>query len=458
MVDDECSSTDTEEEESTDMDQREYQRLNSWQNNQVEVDERQEYAKTAWGRKLRKNGCGESLDDLSFPHGGRAKITSSRGRSRSPRDSPAGRNLDDSPQLHTDLRRERRETPSRRTRSQENIRFTMEGVMHPTESSTPRRKPVKTDEDDREQRRLLDRMREVEERLTRCIDNSLRDAGNCLDRLLQNSRQEPEAAMTLRNGKQLSRHHEHQLSRDSDGDQNATEPEHIQSIRHRHPSTTGGEGKWKCAVCFLVIYGHDLNEGASKWITKLEESTAGVKLALGDIKALLMHVTGKQMTEEVFLDAQLPLVVRGNTANHIDFGGHRNFIWAQLRRHYPEKMDPTKLEEEALNEAERPAKFLRDFPYIGPQGAAVAVELPEKLMDCPRFVLTQARKTGYEVILAAPELPIQRCNTVNPATRMVTPEDGDPHDCIQVTTDFMRVRNDLYNQPIVAECTLFVDG
>ena len=41
------------------------------------------------------------------------------------------------------------------------------------------------------------------------------------------------------------------------------------------------------------------------------------------------------------------------------------------------------------------------------------------LLTSPRFVLMQARKTGYEVILSALELTIQRCNTVNPATRTV---------------------------------------
>ena len=42
-----------------------------------------------------------------------------------------------------------------------------------------------------------------------------------------------------------------------------------------------------------------LTDGANKWITALEESTAGVTLALGDIKALLMHTAGKQITEKV---------------------------------------------------------------------------------------------------------------------------------------------------------------
>ncbi|KAM3622627.1 uncharacterized protein V6R79_001318 [Siganus canaliculatus] len=363
------SSTDTEEGELTNMDQREYRRLNSWQSNQVEAEERREYARTVRGRKLSKNDFDVSCENLCFSHGSQAKTTSSRGRSRSPRDTPAERHPDDSPQLRMDLRRSRKTASSMRARSQENIRFTMEGVMHPTESSTPRRKPAKMDGGEKEQQLLLEGMQEVEERLTRRIDNSLRDAGNCLDQLLQNSRQEPEAAMTLRNGKQLSGFHEHQLNRHSDDELSTSEPS--TSSRHNSviqaPLVAKANGNVQYVPwSFMDMVGlasrlPDLNEGVSKWITKLEESTAGVKLALGDIKALLMHVAGKQMTEEVFLDAQLPLVVRGNTADHIGFGGHRNFIWTQLRRHYPEKMDPTKLEGEALNETECPAKFLRDF-------------------------------------------------------------------------------------------------
>jgi len=38
------------------------------------------------------------------------------------------------------------------------------------------------------------------------------------------------------------------------------------------------------------------------------------------------------------------------------------------------------------------------------------------LLTSPQFVLTMARRTGYEVILSAPELTVQRCGTVNPAT------------------------------------------
>ncbi|XP_078019386.1 protein NYNRIN-like [Epinephelus lanceolatus] len=76
----------------------------------------------------------------------------------------------------------------------------------------------------------------------------------------------------------------------------------------------------------------------------------------------------------------------------------------------------------------------------------------------PRFVLTQARHTGYEVILSAPELNIQRCTVINPATKLILPTEGTLHDCIHDTEKFTRAREDLHNQPIPADLTLFVDG
>lgn len=116
-----------------------------------------------------------------------------------------------------------------------------------------------------------------------------------------------------------------------------------------------------CDMVGLAGRPPDLNEGATKWITPLEENTAGVTLALGDIKALLMYVTGKSTTEEIFHGASLPAVVAGNAADGVGFNGHRNRVWAELRKQFPEKMDPSKLEGEKLNEKECPAKFLRTF-------------------------------------------------------------------------------------------------
>lgn len=54
----------------------------------------------------------------------------------------------------------------------------------------------------------------------------------------------------------------------------------------------------------------EITEGANKWIVAKEESTTGVRLALGDIKVLLMHIVGKHVTE----DSSKP-----------EAGGHREF-------------------------------------------------------------------------------------------------------------------------------------
>lgn len=58
----------------------------------------------------------------------------------------------------------------------------------------------------------------------------------------------------------------------------------------------------------------DLTEGANKWITALEESTAGVTLALGDIKALVMYIIGKHDAEEILLKPGLKNLIEGNNA------------------------------------------------------------------------------------------------------------------------------------------------
>ncbi|XP_056879085.1 uncharacterized protein LOC130519563 [Takifugu flavidus] len=77
------------------------------------------------------------------------------------------------------------------------------------------------------------------------------------------------------------------------------------------------------------------------------------------------------------------------------------------------------------------------------------------MLTSPRFVITQARRTGYEILLSGPDLTIQRCTNINPATRMVLPTEGVSHDCLTETENFMKVRDDLYNHPIPSDLTLF---
>ncbi|KAL7868458.1 hypothetical protein SRHO_G00098420 [Serrasalmus rhombeus] len=48
------------------------------------------------------------------------------------------------------------------------------------------------------------------------------------------------------------------------------------------------------------------------------------------------------------------------------------------------------------------------------------------LLTSGSLVPTNARRTGYDVILSAPELTIKRCSKVNPAERLATPDEGRP--------------------------------
>ncbi|KAJ8390541.1 hypothetical protein AAFF_G00103380 [Aldrovandia affinis] len=92
----------------------------------------------------------------------------------------------------------------------------------------------------------------------------------------------------------------------------------------------------------------DLTEGAGKLITALEESTGGIRLTLGDMKALLMHVVGKHVTDGIFQQTGLSHLRDGHVADYVGFNGHRTKVWGQLRRLYPDKLDPSKLEGEEL--------------------------------------------------------------------------------------------------------------
>lgn len=95
----------------------------------------------------------------------------------------------------------------------------------------------------------------------------------------------------------------------------------------------------------------EVTEGANKWITAVEENTGGKRVALGDMKALLMHVAGKQVTEDIFIVAK-PRVVTGNTVDDVAMGPHRNDIWTAVQEHFPERMEHSKLEGEQLKNNE----------------------------------------------------------------------------------------------------------
>ncbi|KAL7384070.1 hypothetical protein ABVT39_023561 [Epinephelus coioides] len=132
-----------------------------------------------------------------------------------------------------------------------------------------------------------------------------------------------------------------------------------------------------------------LTDGADKWIMALEETTADIQLALGDIKAILMwqhegviinlyirgsltdnatlgygprtHIKGKQTSLEIFTDIRLSAAIGNNVYDDESFGHYRSWVWQQLRAHYPAKRGPSKPEGETMADDECPSKFLHSF-------------------------------------------------------------------------------------------------
>lgn len=61
-------------------------------------------------------------------------------------------------------------------------------------------------------------------------------------------------------------------------------------------------------------------------------------------------------------------------------------------------------------------------------------------------------------LLSQPHVTLERCTTLNPATLMPLPDDGEQHDCQELAEKEARGRNDLTDNPIPGSIVLFVDG
>lgn len=62
------------------------------------------------------------------------------------------------------------------------------------------------------------------------------------------------------------------------------------------------------------------------------------------------------------------------------------------------------------------------------------------------------------ILLSQPHLTLERCTTLNPATLMPLPEDGDRHDCQELAEQTTKCRPDLDDQPRQTGEVIFVDG
>ncbi|XP_025047503.1 uncharacterized protein LOC112547983 [Alligator sinensis] len=74
--------------------------------------------------------------------------------------------------------------------------------------------------------------------------------------------------------------------------------------------------------------------------------------------------------------------------------------------------------------------------------------------------ISNSRLTKYEkLLLSAASVILTRCSILNPASLLPTPSDGEPHDCLTVTTQLLTPRIDLKDTPLQnPDLLLYVDG
>ncbi|WP_438523794.1 hypothetical protein, partial [Cetobacterium sp.] len=105
-------------------------------------------------------------------------------------------------------------------------------------------------------------------------------------------------------------------------------------------------------------------DGTQIWITRFEEQTTGQHLALGDIKAILSQTLGKAKMTEILDQADLKKTADDPHYDHHPLGPWRTAIWDAMRKTYPTKTDPGKVEKVKLGDDEGMAQFILKLQTI----------------------------------------------------------------------------------------------
>ncbi|KAJ8375825.1 hypothetical protein SKAU_G00064050 [Synaphobranchus kaupii] len=119
----------------------------------------------------------------------------------------------------------------------------------------------------------------------------------------------------------------------------------------KEESSKGGGG-WGITVV-------NIQEGAAIWIRKLEEEMTGKTTALGDVKALLTKVVGKEKMLDIIENAGY----RGADKSTVDgriFDQYRQKIWDSLRKAYPTRPSTAMLKGVPMKEEESAAAFVEN--------------------------------------------------------------------------------------------------
>lgn len=87
--------------------------------------------------------------------------------------------------------------------------------------------------------------------------------------------------------------------------------------------------------------------------------TQGKRLAIGDIKAILARLVGRDEAVDIIKWAGNGSLSQVNTAYHdaTEFDHYRNSVWTALRYDYPTHPDLNKLQGESISDAEHQGAY-----------------------------------------------------------------------------------------------------
>ncbi|KAL3999246.1 mannosyl-glycoprotein endo-beta-N-acetylglucosaminidase [Sarotherodon galilaeus] len=114
----------------------------------------------------------------------------------------------------------------------------------------------------------------------------------------------------------------------------------------------------------------------------------------------------------------------------------------------------------AVAACEKAVLASRDIVGYSPLTVQVPHAVSLILLEQKTSHLSAARWLRYSsILLDMPNITVKRCTTLNPATLLPTPEDGEPHSCTAVLGETCTPRLDLLDVPIEnSDIVLYVDG
>ena len=101
-----------------------------------------------------------------------------------------------------------------------------------------------------------------------------------------------------------------------------------------------------------------LQNGAYQWISKFDEISVGLHLAMGDFKQLISRLMGIYVLQDVLTLAGLQRYIDTNVYDAEPFAANRSLLWCALRGLFPLNVHPDSILIDPLGDTENPRAYV----------------------------------------------------------------------------------------------------